>query len=111
MISFDQIKQIFAFETQGRYCVEILFSVHESKKFDCCWMGKFHDKKIGHDVYWFGLTSDGKNAFEYATFGELSNANVFDGKSLFEIWDTLTVEEIDGCEPMDRLRHYIGENK
>ena len=95
MITFAQIKQLFAFETQGKYCVEILFSVHESKKFDCCWMGKLHRKKIGHDVYWFGLTSDGKNAFDYPTFEEFSNAKVFDGKSLVEIWDTVTVEEID----------------
>jgi hypothetical protein len=110
MITFAQIKQLFAFETQGKYCVEILFSVHESKKFDCCWMGKLHDKKIGHDVYWFGLTSDGKNAFDYPTFEEFSNAKVFDGKSLIEIWDTVTVEEIDGCHPTERLRDYIGEN-
>ena len=36
---------------------------------------------------------------------------VFDGKSLVEIWDTVTVEEIDGCDPTERLRDYIGENK
>ena len=111
MITFAQIKQLFAFETQGKYCVEILFSVHESKKFHCCWMGKLHRKKIGHDVYWFGLTSDGKNAFDYPTFEEFSRAKVFDGKSLIDIWHTVTVEEIDGCDPTERLRHYIGENK
>ena len=31
--------------------------------------------------------------------------------SAIDIWDTVTVEEIDGCDPIDRLRHYIGENK
>ena len=111
MITFAQIKQLFAFETKGKYCVEILFSVSESKKFDCCWMGKLHDKKIGRDVYWFGLTADGKNAFDYPTFEEFSSAKVFDGKSLSEIWDTVTVEEINGCEPMERLENYIGENE
>ena len=110
MITFAQIKKLFTFETQGKYCVEILFSVHKRKKFDCCWMGKRHDKKIGQDVYWFGLTTDGKNAFDYPTFEEFSSAKVFDGKSLSEIWDTVTVEAIDGCEPTERLRNYIGEN-
>ena len=110
MITFEQIKKLFAFETQGKYCVEILFSVRESRKFDCCWMGKIHDIEIGRDTYWFGLTADGKNAFDYATFEEFSNAKVFDGKSLFEIWDSVTVEEIDSCEPMERLSNYIGEN-
>ena len=45
-------------------------------------MGKLPDKKNGRDVYWFGLTSDGKNAFDYATFEDFSTAKVFDGKSL-----------------------------
>ena len=111
MITFERIKKLFAFETQGKYCVEILFSVKESKKYDCCWMGKLPDKKNGRDVYWFGLTSDGKNAFDYATFEDFSTAKVFDGKSLIEIWDAVIVEEIDGCEPLERLENYIGENK
>ena len=111
MITFNQIKQLFAFETQGKYCVEILFSVNGITRFDSCWMGKMPDKVTAKDVYWFGLTTDGKNAFDYPTFEEFSNAKVFDGKSLVEIWDTVTVEEIDGCDPTERLRHYIGENK
>ena len=36
---------------------------------------------------------------------------IFDGKSLFEVWDAVTVEKIDGCEPLERLENYIGENK
>ena len=31
MITFSQIKQLFAFETQGKYCFEVLFSVGESR--------------------------------------------------------------------------------
>ena len=111
MITFDQIKRLFAFEIQRKYCIEIAFRVSRSDKFNFCWMGKLFDKEIQSDVYWFGLTSDGKNAFDYPTFEEFSNAKVFDGKSLFEVWDTVTVEEIDGCEPMERLGDYIGENK
>ncbi len=111
MIIFDQIKQLMMNKTQGQYCVEILFSIKGSKKYNRCWMGEMPDRETGDDIYWFGLTADGKNAFDYPTFEEFSNAKVFDGKSLVEIWDTVTVEEIDGCEPMERLGDYIGENK
>ena len=111
MITFNQIKKLFAFETQGKYSVEILFSVNGTTRFDSCWMGKMPDKVTAKDVYWFGLTSDGKNAFDYSTFEDFSTAKVFDGKSLIEIWDAVTVEEIDGCEPLKRLENYIGENK
>ena len=85
MITFNQIKQLFAFETQGKYCVEILFSVNEITRFDSCWMGKMPDKVTAKDVYWFGLTSDGKNAFDYREIlavadengGKLKNRVVF----------------------------------
>lgn len=111
MITFEQIGKLFATDTQGALCIEILFSVKGSEKLDRCMMGIFRYKEESKAVYWLGLTKDGKNAFDYSTFEELSSAKVFDGKSLYEIWDTVTVEEIDGCEPMERLLAYIGENK
>ena len=110
MITFEQIKRLMAFDIKKKYCIEIAFSVSESEKFDFCWMGKLPDKTTGQDVYWFGLTSDGKNAFDYPTFEEFSTAKVFDGKSLFEIWDAVTVLEIDGCDPLERFVSYINEN-
>ena len=92
---------MFAFETQGKYCLEIEFSVNGSDKFDNCWMGKLFDKKTKKDVYWFGLTADGSNAFDYPTFEEFASAKVFDGKSLAQIWEEVTVLTVDGCDPED----------
>ena len=108
-INFDQIKKLMAFDIQKKYCIEIEFAVNGSDKFGFCWMGKLPDKETGKDVYWFGLTPDGKNAFDYFTFEELSTAKVFDGKSLFEIWGDITIWGIDSCDPMERLLVYIGE--
>ena len=107
MITFDQIKRLMSFDIKKKYCIEIAFSVADSVKFDFCWMGKLPDKETGADVYWFGLTEDGENGFDYPTFEEFASAKVFDGRSLFEIWDEVTVLEIDGCEPMERLTSYL----
>ncbi len=101
MMTFDQIKKLFAFDTQGRYCLEIEFSIKGSDKFDNCWMGKFFDRKTKKDVYWFGLTADGNNAFDYPTFEEFASAKVFDGASLSQIWSKVTVLTVDGCDPED----------
>ena len=101
MITFDQIEKLFAFNTQGNCCLEIEFSIRGSDKFDNCWMGKLFDKKRKKDVYWFGLTADGSNAFDYPTFEEFASAKVFDGKSLAQIWKEVTVLTVDGCDPED----------
>jgi hypothetical protein len=95
------------FETNGSRCIEIMFAVNGSEKFDECWMGKMPDRKTKEDVFWFGLTADGKNAYDYSTFEDYSSAKVFDGKSLFEIWDNITIYEIDGCDPMEMVEMYL----
>ncbi len=107
MITFDELRQLMAFDTKGRCCVEIAFSVSGSNIFTWCWMGKLPDQKTGKDIYWYGLTSDGKNAFDYATFEEFASARVFDGKSLFEVWEDVKVLEINGCNPMEMLEMYL----
>ena len=78
MITFDQIKRLMSFDIKKKYCIEIAFSVADSVKFDFCWMGKLPDKETGADVYWFGLTEDGENGFDYPTFEEFASAKVFD---------------------------------
>ena len=70
-------------------------------------MGKMPDKKTKKDVFWFGLTPDGDNAYDYPTFEEFSFANIFDGKSLMEIWDNIVIEEINGCDPMEMVEMYL----
>lgn len=61
------------------------------------------------DVFWYGLTPDGKNGFDYSSFDEMANAPVFDGLSLKDVWNQIVIEEIDGCDPQERLEDYIGD--
>ena len=65
------------------------------------------NKKTKKDVFWFGLTPDGDNAYDYPTFEEFSFAKIFDGKSLMEIWDNIVIEEINGCDPMEMVEMYL----
>ena len=95
------------FDTQGCSCIEILFSVKGNKKFNYCWMGKMPDKNTKQDVFWYGLTSDGKNGYDYPNFDEFASANVFDGKSLLQLWNNIVIEEIDGCDPAEMVDWYL----
>lgn len=109
MITLDRFKRLMSFETKRKYCIEIAFSIKGNSKFSFCQMGKTPKESTDKNQYWFGLTPDGNNAFDYDTFDELLNAKVFDGRSLLEIWNSVTVLEIDGCAPEDRIVHYLGE--
>lgn len=108
-MTFELFQKLMSFETKGRLCIEISFAVKGSNKFDYCWMGKLPDEKTKKDIFWYGLTPDGKNAFDYPTFEEFSSADVFDGKSLLEIWDSIKIEEINGCDPMEMAEMYLSK--
>ena len=111
MISFDQIAQLFSLDTKRRFCVEIQFMLTGNDKFDYCWMGKMWSREEQRDVYWYGLTADGKNAYDYTTFEEMAAAPVFDGLSLKEVWDRVIIETIDDCDPEERLRDYLDKSR
>lgn len=66
-------------------------------------MGKLQNQETKEDVYWFGLTPDGKNAYDYKTFEEMKSVKFFDGKNLEEIWEKIQVLSIDGCNPYDEI--------
>lgn len=106
-MTFELFKKMMSFETKGRICIEILFVVKGSDKFNSCWMGKLPDQATKKDKFWYGLTPDGKNAYDYPTFEEFSSANVFDGKSLLEIWDNIIIESINSCNPMEMIESYL----
>ena len=107
MIPFDQIAKVFSFVTEKKYCVEIQFKLAESEKFDLCWMGKMWGKKEKKEIYWYGLPPDGSNAYEFDSFDQMTQAPVFDGLNLQEGWDCVVIEEIDGCDPNQRLQDYV----
>lgn len=107
VINFDTFSRLMAFDTKGSFCIEIYFRLKDSRKFDSCWMGKLYDAKVGADTYWFGLTADGKNAYDYISFKEFSTADVFDGKSLIDVWDSIEIIDINGCEPSEMIKSYL----
>ncbi len=107
--TFNEFQKAMAFDLKNRYCSEILFCINGSEKFDFCWMGKMPGETPGTEIYWFGLTADGEYAFDYPTFEELAHAKVFDGKSLFELWDNVTILEVDACEPWTRFSDYLSD--
>ena len=109
MITFEDFSKVMSFNLEHKCCIEIEFYVKGNDAFMECWMGKSPDKSMRKDLYWFGLTPDGENVFDYPTFQELSTAKVFGGKSLLEFWDSIEFISIDGCDPMERVRFYVGE--
>ena len=91
MIQYAQIEKLFTFDSKRKFCVEIQFKLRGNPKFDYCWMGKMWSREEQRDVHWYGLTPDGQNAYDYATFDELANDTVFDGLSLKDVWNLIFV--------------------
>lgn len=108
-MTFELFQRLMSFETKGQLCIEISFQVRGIDRFHCCWMGKMPDHQTKEDTFWYGLTPDGKNAYDYPTFEAFASANVFDGKSLSEIWDDVVIEDINGCDPMEMAEMYLSE--
>ena len=115
MISFDDITKLFAIDLNKKNCIEIEFSVAGLSDYQNCWMGKTPNKLLkkidrfskGKEVYWFGLAPDGSKAYDYNNFSDFSNALVFDGKSLKEVWDQVKLLSIDSCDPETRIKKLI----
>lgn len=114
MISFDDITKLFAI-VNYKSCIEIEFRVSELSNYQNCWMGKTPKKALkirdrfskDKEVYWFGLTPDGSKAYDYNNYFDFSNAPVFDGKSLKEIWYRVELLSVDGCEPEARIKELL----
>lgn len=106
-IAFEDLAKMFAVSVEKTACIEIEFMVSNSDKFCQCWMGKLYDKEIDKEAYWFGLTEDGMNAYDYISFEDMSQATVFDGKSLRDVWNDVKMISIDGCEPEERVEYYL----
>lgn len=108
-IIFDDLEKLFAVSVGQNACIEIEFNVSNSDKFCRCWMGKTYDEEIAKETYWFGLTEDGLNAYDYISFEKMSQATVFDGKSLRDVWNDVEIISIDGCEPEERVKYYLSK--
>lgn len=93
--------------TKKRTCIEIEFSVDSCDEYKTSWLGKMLEGETNKLIYWFGLTEDGSQAYEFSSFEEFVNAGVFFGKNIKEVWGSITLHSIDACSIQDRLPFYL----
>jgi hypothetical protein len=100
MISFEEITAFLQRDLKQQYCIEIRFSVKAMAEYDFCWMGKMPDPaNQAKDCYWYGLSPDGSQAYDYDNLDVFLSAPVFDGRSLRQVWKDVKLESINGGEP------------
>lgn len=98
-IPYEIFSQKFS---EGKNFFENSFYVENSDKYCDCWMG--FNKKFS-EPYWYGLTPDGKNGYDFKTAEEMFNAKVFDGRSIKDLWRDIYFISINGISA--RLVHFI----
>ena len=107
-ITYEEFCSVMLYNiTNNQTCIEIEFCIDNCKDYQCSWLGKMLDSKGEKSIYWFGLTEDGSQAYDYETFDQFLNAKVFYDKSIKEIWDLVTILSIDVCDIEERLPFYL----
>ena len=95
-MTFQQLEALFAATPEQIPCMEVHFSLPGSETFHDCWMGRLYDQDARRLEFWYGLTPDGQNAYDYGSFEELAGAKVFDGKDLRTVWAGAMVHSVLG---------------
>ena len=110
-ITFDDFECIMSYDvTKNQACIEIEFCVDICDAYQTSWLGKMVDSNTKKTVYWFGLTEDGSQAYDFNSFEQFVNAKIFhDRKSIKEIWNSVSLLSIDACETQERLSFYLGD--
>lgn len=91
-------------------CIEMNFCIDDDTEYEDCWLGKMPDRdNLGKEVYWYGLTSDGLQAYDYAKLEDSLNSKVFHGKSLCDVIEKVTWYSLDGCIIEERLPDYLDD--
>ena len=109
-ISFHDFIKILSYDVVKNYaCIEINFYVDNCLDYTSCWLGKTIEKDTNTEVYWYGLAKDGSQAYDFYTIDDFINANVFCGESIKEIWDSISLYNIDSCGIGERLQFYLGQ--
>lgn len=104
-IAFEDFVKIFELCTPRNCCHEVLFSVDDSDKYQHSWMGVSNKNDVLS--FWYGLTKNGCEAYDYNSFDEMLNAPVFEGKRLNEIWDKVDILSFDSLDPQYIIPKYL----
>ena len=108
-ISFSDFRHIMLYDVaKNQTCIEMEFCIDDLVDYQASWLGKMVDIRTNKALYWFGLTEDGLQAYDFDSFEQFSNAKVFYGNSIKEIWDSISFLSIDACETQERLSFYLG---
>ena len=91
--------------------IEVSFCVDNSEEYQNAWLGKMMDSETEQEVFWYGLTPDGSQAYDFATFDDFVNAKVFQGKSIKEIWGSISIFGLGGAPPEEMLPLYLERSK
>ena len=86
----------FDISTKQDPCTEIYFYVLNYVDYQESWLGKSIDKGTNKEIYWYGLTPDGSQSYNFYSLSQFINAKVFHGKNIKEIWDLIFITSIDG---------------
>ncbi len=91
-------------------CIEMNFCIDDDTEYEDCWLGKMPDRdNLDKEVYWYGLTSDGLQAYDYAKLEDILNSKVFNGKSLCDVIEKVTWYSLDECSIEERLPDYLDD--
>ena len=93
-MTLDDLSRLMSFGRPGTGCIEILFSIRDSR-FEGCWMGKCWSHERHQHIYWFGIPGQEDDPTVYQTFTEFAAAPRFDGHSLGELWPQVVIDMID----------------
>ena len=110
-ITFVEFKQIMSLDLNKKIdpCIEINFYVDGCLQYEDSWLGKMIDRDTKRDVYWFGLTYGGLEAYEFDSFEKFVDAKVFYGsKSLKEIWNLISITSLGGGSVEEMLPYFLG---
>jgi hypothetical protein len=107
-ITFSDFRRIMLYDiTVNQKCIELEFIVDNVHEYQNAWLGKMQDSKTKNVIYWFGLTEDGSQAYDYDSFEKFASAKVFSGKNIEEIWHLISLRSIDACDVQERLKFYL----
>lgn len=68
-------------------------------KFQNIWFGVMQNPNKSNELtYWFG-SEENNSSCNFSTLDDFVNAQIFDGKSLKEIWDSVELTSLDGLDP------------
>ena len=104
-IDFERI-MLCDISKKNNHCIEIAFCVDDSDEFQDSWMGKMLDADTKKPVFWLGLTPDGSQAYDFNTYSAFINAKFFRGKSICQIWDSISIYSLDGGLVEEMLPFY-----